>query len=113
MSLLKDLKIKGRVLYEEPMCRHTTFGIGGPAKIWAEPEDIKDLRALLSFSKTEGLRSVMIGGGSNLLISDKPQGLMAISLKKAFNFVRCEKDGIVCGAGCDLQKVILLIWMSC
>lgn len=95
MNLLRSSEIKGKIFYNEPLCNHTTFRIGGPCKIWVEPQDIDDLTALLEISKTENLPIFLIGEGSNLLISDKALNIMAISLKDS------------CGAGRGLQKFIL------
>ena len=64
MSLLKNLSIKGKVLHNEPLRRHTTFRIGGRAKIWAEPKDLDDLMSLLEFAQAEGKPIFLIGEGA-------------------------------------------------
>lgn len=58
------------VLPEEPMSRHTTFRIGGPARRLARPSSTKQLAKLLDLSEVEGWPVLVIGNGSNLLISD-------------------------------------------
>jgi len=107
MSLLKGLSIKGKVLHNEPLCRHTTFRIGGPAKIWAEPKDLDDLINLLEFAQAEELPILSIGEGSNLLVANRNLDIMAISLKGAFNFCNTSGKKILCGTGFNLQKFIL------
>ncbi|NQU74119.1 MAG: UDP-N-acetylmuramate dehydrogenase [Candidatus Omnitrophica bacterium] len=107
MSLLKSLSIKGKVLHNEPLRRHTTFRIGGRAKIWAEPKDLDDLMSLLEFAQAEGKPIFLIGEGSNLLIADRDLDIMAISLKGTFNFCKIDGGKILCGAGYGLQKFIL------
>ena len=107
MNLLKGLNIKGRLSHNEPFSRHTTFRIGGPAKIWAQPEGQDDLATLLEISKGQGMPVFLIGGGSNLLVSEEGLNIMAVSLRRAFNFFKITKGKILCGAGCDLQKFIL------
>lgn len=71
MSLLKNLELKGRLLYSEPLCKHTTFRIGGPVDIWAEPRDPEDLISFLEAAKADKLPVIVMGEGSNLLVSDK------------------------------------------
>jgi len=83
------------VLYSEPLSKHTTFKIGGPVDVWAEPRDLDDMQALLEISKAEGLQVFLIGEGSNLLVSDKGLNAAAIHLGDLFQ------------AGGSLQRFIL------
>jgi UDP-N-acetylmuramate dehydrogenase len=61
---------KGEIKRHEPLSRHTSFGIGGPADILAYPSDRDDLIALLSGIKKLGASYVVIGSGTNLLVRD-------------------------------------------
>ncbi len=58
------------LLCDEPMSRHTTFRVGGPARFFAMPEDATALCALLDYAQREGIRYAVIGKGSNLLVDD-------------------------------------------
>lgn len=58
---------------------HTTFKIGGPAKFFIEPRDTDELRLILGTAKKYNLPLLVIGGGSNILISDK--GVKAVVLQ--------------------------------
>lgn len=62
-----------RVLCDEPMSRHTSFRIGGPAKRMAFPEQAEQLVLLLGEAEQLGARPLVIGNGTNLLAAD--QGL--------------------------------------
>ncbi len=62
--------MKGRIRYDEPMSRHTTFRIGGPADRFVVPSGIRDLQVLLQESPAKE-KITMVGAGSNLLVSDK------------------------------------------
>ena len=42
---------KGSVLFDEPMSKHTSYGIGGPASAYITPKDKEDLRAILKYAK--------------------------------------------------------------
>ncbi len=54
----------------EPMSLHTTFRVGGPADVYAEPEDEWELRELMDTCEAAGTPYLLIGHGSNLLIGD-------------------------------------------
>lgn len=60
-----------RVLREEPMVRHTSFRVGGPAKRMAFPEKGEQLVLLLSMARECGARPLVIGNGTNLLAPDE------------------------------------------
>ncbi|MBU4376748.1 MAG: UDP-N-acetylmuramate dehydrogenase [Candidatus Omnitrophica bacterium] len=76
---VKDF-VKGRVLYNEPMKRHTSFKVGGPAEIWIEPDDIDDLRSCLSMAKERNLPVLIVGSGTNLLVRDEGIKGLVISM---------------------------------
>jgi len=78
-----------------PLIRHdvslaprTYFGIGGPAKLYAEPRNDAELAALLRKFKKDGERIYILGGGTNLLVSDKGVNGAVIRLTNAYEF--CE-----------------------
>ena len=71
-------KIKGRVLYDEPMSRHTSFRIGGPADIWIEPRNLDDLKCCVQLSSDKNIPLFVIGSGTNLLVKD--EGIRGIVL---------------------------------
>jgi len=114
MSLLKSLELKGRLLHSEPLCKHTTFRIGGPVDIWAEPRDIEDLTGFLEASKADKLPVIIMGEGSNLLVSDKGLKAAVIHLGDSFHPALLENDCIATShqkggvqAGQNLQRFIL------
>lgn len=76
---VKDL-VRGMALYDEPMRRHTSFKVGGPAELWIEPDDIDDLRICLSAAKERGIPVLIIGDGTNLLARDEGIKGMVISM---------------------------------
>ena len=59
-----------RVECDEPMSRHTSFRIGGPAKRMAYPSSREQLVLLLNFAEKSGADPLVIGNGSNLLAPD-------------------------------------------
>jgi UDP-N-acetylmuramate dehydrogenase len=60
---------EGRVLRNEPMSRHTSWRVGGPADAWFSPRDVEDLSAFLRALPTE-VPVTWVGLGSNLLVRD-------------------------------------------
>ena len=82
---------KGEIKRHEPLSRHTSFGIGGPADILAYPSDRHDLIALLSGIKKQGARHVVIGSGTNLLVRDGGFRGVVICLQR-FSTIRIERE---------------------
>lgn len=63
--------VRGPVVHEEPLSRHTSLKIGGPAEYFVEPEDLEDLKTVLWECRARGLRVRVIGAGSNVLAADE------------------------------------------
>ncbi len=59
------------VRFDEPMSKHTSFKIGGPADLFASPPDAESLAALISFLHEREVPVSVVGGGSNLLVADR------------------------------------------
>ncbi len=71
-----------RVLSDEPMSRHTTFRIGGPARRMAFPETESELAALLDLAVREGYPYTVIGNGSNVLSPDEGLDRLVINTSR-------------------------------
>ena len=72
MGYIKEIKniVKEDCVWEnEPMSRHTTFRVGGPADVYVEP-DAEELPKLLKYLKADAVPYTVIGNGSNLLVGD-------------------------------------------
>ncbi|MBP8612553.1 MAG: UDP-N-acetylmuramate dehydrogenase [Candidatus Atribacteria bacterium] len=103
---IKDI-IKGEVLFNEPLSKHTSFKIGGPAEILVRPEDVYDLQNILKFAKSNNLPITVIGNGTNILVSD--DGIEGVVIKISGNgFSNLEFSGneAKVEAGVSLQKFI-------
>ena len=61
---------QGKVRFDEPLKRYTTYRIGGPADIFVEPATEEDVANTLAAAKEHGAPVYIIGSGSNLLVSD-------------------------------------------
>jgi UDP-N-acetylenolpyruvoylglucosamine reductase len=91
---------------DEPMAKHTTLRVGGPADVYVEPASEEDLAAVLKLCGERGVPFFVIGRGSNLLVRDGGFRGVIISLAHA-NFRRVEIVGerLHCGAGAKLKNV--------
>jgi len=96
MNLQKDLK--GKVKRGEPLKKHTSFRIGGRAKFFAEPADIGDLKSLLRYARSNKIKFLVIGSGSNVLAKDGVLNRLVIHLN-AIPFKRVAFKGSYCQAG--------------
>ena len=74
---------KENILFDEPMAKHTTFKVGGPAECYIKVDDIKELRNILKFAKDNDVPITILGNGSNVLVLDK--GIRGIVLNIKFN----------------------------
>lgn len=68
-----------KLLENEPMSRHTTFKIGGPARWIFEPQDTDEAGAILRLCRARGVTPFILGNGSNLLVSDTGYGGVILS----------------------------------
>lgn len=60
-----------RIFRDEPMYKHTTFRVGGPARAYVAVGDLAELKAVLFLCKENDVNYYIIGNGSNLLVSDE------------------------------------------
>lgn len=69
-EILKILD-KAQIYLNEPMSKHTTFKIGGPADIFVKPKNINELKSVLELANKENVPVTVVGNGSNLLVKDR------------------------------------------
>lgn len=95
----------GEVLFDEPMKNHTTFKIGGPCEVLVMPNTIEQILNVLKLVKENDLAYMVIGNGSNLLVSD--QGIRKVIIKLHKNFSKITLDGnkITSQAGATLKEI--------
>ena len=95
-QIKKDLETLdvGAMIEDEPMYKHTTYKVGGPARIYLKVKDIASLVKTIKYCKENSVDFMVIGRGSNLLISDREYEGIVISLNECFNQVEI-KDNII------------------
>ena len=93
------------IRYDEPMFKHTTFKVGGPADCWLRPsgDTFPYFSAcLLSYARTGGIPFFILGGGANIVVSDK--GIRGIVLDTgAWKGSSVTEDGLVIKSGTSLD----------
>ncbi len=62
---------KEQVYLNEPMSKHTSFKIGGPADIFVKPKNVDELKFIIDIAKKNNIKTTIIGNGSNLLVKDR------------------------------------------
>lgn len=93
------------VRLHEPMKKHTTFRIGGPADYYLCPHSTEELQKILQICRENKLEFFILGNGSNLLVSDKGYRGVVIQLWKNFSDIETEDNTITIKAGALLSKV--------
>lgn len=91
------------LLLNEPMSRHTSFKIGGPADLLAMPTSEDELRRLLAKAQDAGVPVTLIGNGSNLLVRDKGVRGLVIKLGNMLTDIKIDGSTITFGSGVALS----------
>jgi UDP-N-acetylmuramate dehydrogenase len=90
----------------EPLKKHTTFHVGGPAAVFCEPRDTAQLLRILELCKKLDIRHYLLGKGSNTLFSDAGFDGAVICLAKPMGRITVNPDGgIAAGAGAPLAEL--------
>lgn len=98
--------LKGEVRADEPMSRHTTYRIGGPADIFVTCDTLADLAEATRACDSEGVSWVIVGKGSNLLVSDEGYRGAVLTLGREFKSHSADDARIKAGAACILAYVV-------
>ena len=85
-QIKKDLEAMdvGAMIEDEPMYKHTTYKVGGPARIYLKVKDTESLIKTIEYCNENQVQYKVIGRGSNLLFSDKEYEGIIISLNECF-----------------------------
>ena len=92
-----------RLLEGEPMAAHCSFRIGGPAALFAEPSDEAELLALLAALRERGVRPLLLGKGTNVLVADAGVPGVVVHIGEALGAVRVAGTRMEAGAGVALS----------
>ena len=97
---------KGSFLKNEAMAKHTSYGIGGPAKAYITPRDKDDLSQILQFANHHGIATYFVGSGSNLLVADEGIDGLVITLGKSLKHLEIKGATVFAESGVMLGKMV-------
>lgn len=104
LSKLNEL-LGGALRLDEPMSRHTSFRIGGPADAMLVPRDIAELKAGLQNARGLNIPITFIGNGSNLLVRDGGIRGLVIKLSGTLDWVHINGNTVRAGCGVLLSTL--------
>ena len=104
LTELENIMAGSGIFMEEPMKKHTTFRVGGPADVLVQPDETA-LAAILALCRQYHVSYSFIGNGSNLLVGDK--GIRGVVIEMTDPMGNIEVDGtkITAQAGAMLSKI--------
>jgi UDP-N-acetylmuramate dehydrogenase len=91
---------------DEPLSRHTTLGVGGPAERLCQPCSAAELVQALAVARGRGWRVCVIGNGSNLLVHDRGVRGLVVKISHRLDEFVVSNDVVVVGAGYPLSGVV-------
>ena len=92
------------LLLAEPMTKHTSFHIGGPAELMAQPQSEAELQSLLLKAAEAAVPVTLVGNGSNLLVRDKGIRGLVIKLGSMLRDIRVSGNVLTFGSGVSLAQ---------
>ncbi|WP_455266088.1 UDP-N-acetylmuramate dehydrogenase [Phascolarctobacterium sp.] len=92
------------LLPAEPMTKHTSFHIGGPAELMAQPQSEAELQSLLLKAAEAAVPVTLVGNGSNLLVRDKGIRGLVIKLGSMLRDIKVSGNVLTFGSGVSLAQ---------
>jgi len=92
------------VFTDAPLARYTRFGIGGPADLYAETGSVEAFLAALAAARASGMETMVIGGGTNLIVSDA--GFRGIVLRYRGDGLAAANGRVQADAGVELGRLV-------
>ena len=105
-------RISGQITLDEPMYKHTTFKIGGPADVFVQPRDDEELAFVVQTCKEAGVPCFILGNGSNLLVKDDGIRGVVVSTVNLSNLRLLGDNKILAGAGVLLSSLSKFAYAS-
>lgn len=104
ISNIKAILEQEQIQTEEPMSRHTTFRVGGPAELLVTP-NVQQAVQLINRCRQEEIPYIVIGNGSNLLVGDKGIRGVVIEFGRHASAIQIKGESVYAQAGAMLSKV--------
>ena len=91
----------------EPLSRHTSFQIGGPAALFCEPQNKRQLARAIAVCRQAGVRYYLLGKGTNILFADEGFDGVVIHIGEMLGNIECNGLSVTAQAGAALAKVCI------
>ncbi len=101
----QNVFLKINYIANEPLSKHTTFRIGGPAKYIFMPENIEEIKQVIEYCKKSGEKYIVLGNGSNVLVSDEGYDGVVIQIYNNFKHIEVSENKIYAQSGALLSKI--------
>jgi UDP-N-acetylmuramate dehydrogenase len=99
-----------RVRFDEPLSRHTSFRIGGPADAWVDVDGAAELADVFVLARSTGMPVFTLGSGTNVLVSDRGVRGVVVHLGRGFHFSEWMEAGgqanVRAGAAMPFKKLV-------
>lgn len=107
-ALAADDSFCGEIRYDEPLSRHTTLRVGGPARVWVRADSLSALAEVLGACRDQGIDWFVMGRGSNLLVSDAGFPGVVVTLGGDFRKWIWDPDALefTVGAAASLPRIV-------
>ena len=96
---------KEKIYLDEPMKKHTTFRVGGPADYFVTPSNVEEVKLVVELCKKENVPYYILGNGSNLLVGDKGYRGVMIQIYKEMSDIIVDGEEIRVQAGALLSRI--------
>jgi UDP-N-acetylmuramate dehydrogenase len=108
MISLTDIQkfLRGTIVVDVPMAKYTWMKVGGPADFYIEPADKNDLISIIEYFHAHHYSWMMLGRGSNMLISDEGVRGAVINVENSLSGIRMENNFVFAEAGVRLTKFV-------
>ena len=100
-----EARCRGKLKRDEPLGKHTTFGVGGAADLFFAPADLEDLARAVPLLKDAAVPIFPLGGGTNTLVRDSGFRGLVVSLTAGARQLKMGGDEVVAQAGASTQVV--------
>ena len=110
---LRALLPEGRIVFDEPMSRHSTIGVGGPAEAYVMVADEGELARIVEWANERGIEYCFWGAGSNVLVRDKGLRGLVIKLGDGFGHIEVDRedaDRVYISVGAAVSTTHLVRW---
>ena len=104
-DILNIISQESKVFEKEPMSKHTSFKIGGPADIYIIAKSLEDIKKILEYVNKNKIELTIVGNGTNLLVKDN--GIRGITLKPELDNLKINENTGIATVGSGITLTFL------